>query len=332
MRIAVLFTTNTDLRGAYRKDWMGRDSNDHAFSVMKAISSLGHKPVEYHANLNIFKKIKSEKHKIDMVFNLVDDGFFSKSKLEPHVPALLDLLNIRYTGSDYIGLSTCANKSMAKKILKFHKIPTPNFQVFHKADEKLDPSLKFPIIVKPVNEDASIGIRDDSVVKNRTDLRKKIQAVLRDYNQPALAEEYIDGREMYVGILGDKKRIVLPVSEILFNLPKDKPKIVNYDAKWNEGSVEYVSTSGHYPDLPEKLKNALVHYSMMAGRYLSCRDYYRVDFRVDEKGKPYVLEVNPNPDISEDAGLADMAGKAGLNYSQMIDYIIRSARARKPLL
>jgi D-alanine-D-alanine ligase len=330
MKVAVLFTTNTDIRQVYRKDWQGRDMNDHAFSVMKSLVALGHKPIEYHANMNMFKRFKSEKHKIDLVFNLVDDGFFSKSKLEPHVPAILDLIGMRYTGADYVGLSLCANKARAKKILAYHKIPTPKFQVFHRADEKIC-KMQFPLIVKPVNEDASVGIRNDSVVKNKTDLRNKIRIVLRDYKQPALVEEYIDGREINVGVLGDKKKLVLPIAEISFEgLPKDKPKIINYDAKWNKETVEYTSTNRFFPKLPEGLKQKLIEYSIAAGETLLCRDYYRVDFRLDSKNRPYVLEVNPNPDISEDAGLAGMANEAGMNYTQMIDYIIRSARKRKP--
>jgi D-alanine-D-alanine ligase len=332
MKVAVLFTTNTDLRGAYKKDWQGRDLNDHAFSVMKALASLGHKPLEYHANMNLFKRIKSEKHKIDLVFNLVDDGFFSKSKLEPHVPAILDLLGIRYTGSNYVGLSLSANKARAKKLMQYHKIPTPKFQVFEKADEKIC-DLRFPLIVKPVEEDSSVGIRSDSVVKNKTDLRNKIRIIIRDYKQAALVEEFIEGREFNVGVLGDKKKLVLPISEISFEgFPKDKPQIINYDAKWNKDTIEYKTTNRKFPELTETLKNKLIDYSMKAGECLLCRDYYRVDFRVDARGRPYVLEANPNPDISEDAGLAGMATKAGMTYAQMIDYIIRSARRRKPAI
>ncbi len=332
MKIAVLFTTNTDLRQVYRKDWQGRDLNDHAFSVMKALSSLGHKPLEYHANLNLFKRFKSEKHKLDLVFNLVDDGFYSKSKLEPHVPAILDLLGIRYTGSNYVGLSLCANKARAKKIMNYHKIPTPRFQIFYKSDEKIC-DLRFPLIVKPVEEDSSVGIRSDSVVKNKTDLRNKIRTVLKDYKQGALVEEFIEGREFNVGVLGDKKKLVLPVSEISFEgFPKDKPKIINYDAKWNKETIEYTTTNRIFPNISDNLRQKLIECSMAAGDALLCRDYYRVDFRVDVRGRPYVLEVNPNPDISEDAGLAGMAAQAGLNYAQMIDYIIRSARKRKPMI
>jgi len=243
MRVAVLFTTDTDMRGLYRKDWQGRDDNGHAFSVMKALSELGHRPIEYHANLSMFKKFKSEKHKIDLVFNLVDDGFFSDSKFEPHVPAMLDLLGIKYTGSGYFCLSMCVNKAMTKKILKHHKIPTPNFQVFTRADEKIS-NLNFPLIVKPVREDSSVGIRNDSVVKNKTDLRNKLRTLIRDYKQPALAEEFIDGREFYVGVLGSKKKFVLPISEVSFEgMPAGIPRIVNYDAKWNKDSAEFQITN-----------------------------------------------------------------------------------------
>jgi D-alanine-D-alanine ligase len=329
MKVAVLFTTDTDMKGLYRKDWQGRDDNGHAFSVMKALEELGHKPLEYHANLNLFKKFKSEKHKIDLVFNLVDDGFYSDSQLEAHVPALLDLLKIRYTGSGLFCISLCLNKAMTKKVLLHHKIPTPRFQVFTRGDEKISTDLKFPLFVKPVREDSSVGIRNDSMVKNKTDLRKKIRTVLKDYKQPALVEEFIDGREFSVGVLGSQKRFVLPISEIFFDLPPDFPKIVNYDAKWNENSKEYNNTNSKFGKISDKLHDQLVKYALQVGDFLQCHDYYRVDFRVDKKGRPFVLEVNPNPDISEDAGLAKMAKQAGMDYPQMIDYIVRSARSKK---
>lgn len=329
MRVAVLFTTDTDMKGLYRKDWQGRDDNGHAFSVMKALEEVGHRPIEYHANLNMFKKFKSEKHKIDLVFNLVDDGFFSDSKFEPHVPAMLDLLGIKYTGSGYFCLSMCVNKAMTKKVLKHHKIPTPNFQIFSKADEKIN-NLRFPLFVKPVREDSSVGIRNDSVVRNKTELRNKVRAIIRDYKQPALVEEFIDGREFYVGVLGSKKKTVLPISEVSFDtMPPGIPKIVNYDAKWNKDSPEYQNTISGFSKIPDKLQADLVKYAIMAGNQLDCHDYYRVDFRVDSKNRPYVIEVNPNPDISEDAGLAKMARQAGMTYAQMIDLIVRSARAKK---
>lgn len=330
MKVAVLFTTDTDMRGLYKKDWQGRDDNGHAFSVMRALTESGHRPLEYHANLNLFKRFKSEKHKIDLVFNLVDDGFFSDSRFEAHVPAMLDLLKIKYTGSGVFCLSLCVNKAITKKVLLHHKIPTPKFQVFSRADEKLNKDLLFPLFVKPMREDSSVGIRNDSVVRNKTDLRNKIRAILRDYKQPALVESYIEGREFYVGVLGTRKRFVLPISEVSFNgMPSELPKIVNYDAKWVEESTEYKKTNSSFSKISDKLYDQLVKYAVMAGDNLQCEDYYRVDFRVDKYNRPYVLEVNPNPDISEDAGLAKMARQAGMSYAQMIDYIVRSARNKK---
>ncbi len=324
MKIGVIFTRRDKYADPSQKDWEGRDTNDDAESVMTALKELGHDVTSYYVDLDIFEKLRKEKNNLDLVFNLCDDGFFSDPELEPHVPAMLDLLGIPYTGSSYLSLALCLNKARAKKLLAYHKIPTPEFNVFKKATDKS--SLDFPLIVKPVHEDASIGIRDESVVNNADELSQRIRHIIDEYNQPALVESYIDGSEYNVGVIGD---IVLPVSEIKFDLPSGKPRIVNYSAKWKEGSIDYNGTVRQCPaNITSALKKRLVKLALRAANLMLCRDYFRVDFRVDKKGNPYILEVNPNPDISLDAGLAAMVKVQGYEYKKMISVIIESALSR----
>jgi len=298
---------------------------------MKALKELGHEAEVYYVDLDLFQKLGQDKANIDLAFNLCDDGFFSDPELEPHLPAMLDVLEIPYTGSGYLSLALCLDKARAKKILKHHDIPTPKFQVFEDVDDIKNFRRKFfifPLIVKPVHEDASIGIKDVSIVKNEEELRERVALVIKEYKQPALAEEFIDGREFNVGIIGDKE--ILPISEIIFDLPEHKPKIVNYDAKWKEESPDYKGTSRRCPaEVDEELKKKLISLALRASKRMLCRNYFRVDFRVDKDGNPYVLEVNPNPDISEDAGLAAMAKASGYSYKDLIEKVIEDTIKRK---
>jgi D-alanine-D-alanine ligase len=267
--------------------------------------------------------------KIDLIFNLCDDGFYGRSQLEPHIPALLDVLSIPYTGSNYLTLALCLDKARTKQLLMYSDIPTPAFQVFTDMGDKLNPKLKFPLIVKPSREDASIGIQDDSVVYDKKKLMQKICSVISTYKQPALVEEYIRGRELNVGILGNEHPTVLPVSEIIFTLPDDMNRICSYEAKWNPSHVAYIGTKPQCPAIVSKvLLKKLVRLSLKSYEIMECRDYCRVDFRVDLKGRPYVLEVNPNPDINPNAGLANMSSKAGISYASLIRRVVEYACER----
>lgn len=283
-----------------------------------AVEALNPEPIK-----NLLNK------KFDIVFNLCDDGFYDSSQLEPHIPALLDVLCMPYTGSNYLTLALCLDKVMTKQILMSNGIPTPNFQVFSTGKEKLKRELNFPLIIKPSREDASIGIKNDSVVHKKHKLMPRIRSLVSTYRQPALVEEYIDGREFNVGILGNEHPRALPVSEIIFRLPKEMNHICSYDAKWTPSHIAYNGTQPQCPAVvPKTLRNKLVGLALKSYEIMGCRDYGRVDFRVDGDGRPYVLEVNPNPDIHPKAGLANMASKAGVSYTTLIRRIVEYACER----
>lgn len=304
-------------------DTYGRVNLDDALSIKKILEAEKHEVKILEVDLDLFEKLKTEKP--DVIFNLADDGFYDDPRLEPHVAAIFDVLKIPYTGNNYFALALCQNKARAKEILSYNGILTPKWQVFSNINRKLNPELKFPLIVKPVREDGSVGIKERSVVNNEEELKEQVEHILNVYQQEALVEEFIDGREFNVGVIGNKKLTVLPVAEIDFSeLPPQIPKVVSYRAKWVKQSIVFKKTPVICPaNIDDDLKNQLEEIAKKCFKIFGCSGYIRVDIRYDEKEKKiYVLEINPNPDISEDGGLAREAKVAGLTYKDLILKII----------
>jgi D-alanine-D-alanine ligase len=300
----------------------GRENLEDVIAIKKALGA-NHEIKSLPVNKNIYYQIKAEKP--EMVFNLCDDGFWGDYTMEPHIPILLDILNIPYTGNGYFTLALCQNKVRAKDVLTYNKILTPKFQVFTAAERKVDPELKYPLIVKPIREDGSVGIRERSVVENEAQLKEEVAHIVKFYNQEALVEEFIDGREFNVSLIGNKRPIVLPISEIDFSgMPEHLPNIVSYRAKWVKQSIEYKKTPVKCPaNVDEKITKTVEETARKCYKIFGCRGYVRIDFRYHEKeNKLYVLEINPNPDISQDAGLTRSAGVAGISYADLLQKII----------
>ncbi|HVO72459.1 MAG TPA: ATP-grasp domain-containing protein [Ignavibacteriaceae bacterium] len=265
----------------------------------------------------------------DIIFNFVE-SIEGISNYEYCVAGLFELLGYQFTGNPPICLGNCLDKGKTKKILQSHKIKTPDYFVascLEKFSVK-NFTLAFPVIVKLLTEDASIGISEFSVVKNRNELQARIDFLFSNYHRDVIIEEYIDGRELNVAILGGK---ILPVSEILFNgLPENLPKIVTYEGKWISESIYYENTKPNCPaELDKTVKRLLEETAMAAFNAMGCRDYARVDVRLNPENVPYVIEVNPNPDISIDSGFARAAAAAGLPYAQLITGIADLALSRK---
>jgi D-alanine-D-alanine ligase len=266
----------------------------------------------------------------EMVFNLCE-GAFENSLFEMNVAALLELFGLKFTGSGPLALGLALNKGLAKDILSRRGIPTADYCVVDSLPVRLSNDLRFPIIVKPLREDASVGIEADAVVKNIDELEKRVDYVLKNYYQPALLEEYIEGREFNISVLGNgSEKRTLPPSEIDFSgYPEGTPKICCYEAKWITMSPLYIKSPPICPaDIPASLAGELRDVALQAYDAIGCRDYARVDLRVGTDGGLRVLEVNPNPDISSDAGFVRAAKSAGLEYHQLIGEIVRVAAAR----
>jgi D-alanine-D-alanine ligase len=299
--------------------------------IKAALNSLGYRSSILNVDSDVFRLIDFLKEdKPDVIFNLVE-CVENEAIQEMNVAGVYELLKIPYTGAGPLGLGIALNKPLVKQLLTYHGILTPKFQVF-KYTERVIPreDMKYPFIVKPSREDASVGISDDSVVYTFNELKKRVKYIFQEFDQPALVEEYIEGRELNVALLGSKKPVVLPISEIDFSgLTKGMHKIVSYDAKWMHGTVAYEGTKGVCPaKLPAETEAKMKDIALRCFRIVGCRDYARVDFRLNADGEPYVLEVNPNPDISDDAGFARSARTYGLTFAQTIGKIVESALER----
>jgi D-alanine-D-alanine ligase len=270
----------------------------------------------------------------DVVFNMVE-SLGDEAIYETYVAGMYELLNIAYTGAGPMTLGTCLDKARTKEILSYHGITTPKFFLCESPDDvnKLAASLSFPMIVKPALEDASVGIENKSIVCSFDELVRRVRFIITKFEQPALVEEYIDGRELNVAILGDTLPEVLPISEIDFSsLPEGMPNIVTYNAKWMHNTPEFVGTVGKCPAiLPADVEKRVKETAFKAFTLLGCRDYARVDIRLSKDNVPYVIEVNPNPDISDDAGFMRSAKSSGRTFADVIQTIIECAVERHRL-
>lgn len=276
---------------------------------------------------SLIKMIKHEKP--DVIFNFIE-LFNDNPRLEMNIVGLFELLDIPYTGASPMALSTCQSKILVKQLLKSHGILTPPFGVFNSTAKNFNHGLKYPLIVKPAYEDASVGIENASIVTNKIKLKQRVEYVLDYFKQPALVEEFIDGRELNISVMGDKNPFVLPISEIDFaSMPENLHNIVSYQAKWDPFHEAYHKT---IPICPAKLNKRIEQFAsqtaLKAFNVMGVRDYARVDIRLSTDNQLFVLEVNPNPDLTEGAGFMRSAHAAGLNYSQALKKIIMFAYER----
>ena len=270
--------------------------------------------------------------RIDIVFNLCERINHS-SLLEPHAASLLDVLQVPYTGSNPFTLSLCLDKIRVKKLFAFHRIPTPRWDYLYEADDSFDENFPLPAIVKPANSDSSIGITNDSVVDNPAALRERIRYVLEDLKRPALIEEFVDGDEYDVSILGnwDDKQRILPLSRSVFaGLPEGYWHMYPYEAKFMGSQVHKKGIQVQRPPkgVPGKLTSLISEMALDALNVVGCSDYGRVEVRVDRNGNPCVLEVNPNPSIGPPDCVPAVAQLAGMSYADFLEEILRLAIRR----
>jgi D-alanine-D-alanine ligase len=300
-----------------------------AREVYEAVLTLGYPAVLIPVKesfLGFLRRIQEVKP--DVVVNLCE-SFNGTTRLESNVAGVYELLRVSFTGNVMRALSLCQDKFKAKAVLASHGLPTPSSCLLHSLDQA--PDIKYPLILKPNGEDASMGITPRSVVREEKELGAALASIRDRFGFPALAEEFIDGREFNVAVMaaGGEAR-ALPVSEIDFSaLPKDQPRIISYEAKWFETSELYIKTPPVCPaDIDDELRGRLQDCAVKAFRALGCRDYARADFRMDKKGRLYILEVNPNPDISLNAGFARALKAAGVEYSHFWKQMINNAQSR----
>jgi D-alanine-D-alanine ligase len=268
-------------------------------------------------------------HRPELVFNLLE-SFGEETSADVAVAGLLELLRLHYTGSGPGELFLRQDKGLAKKVLAFEDILYPHFAIFSQdSDLETAGKLRMPLFVKPLTADASIGIDGDSLVRDAISLMKRVIAIHEEVKDSALVEEYIEGREFYVGVLGNREPLALPPIEMDFSgMPEGMPRILGSKAKWSPGSAEYKGTKAILPDLPDELRARLQKAAVDAYRALRVRDYGRVDLRFTETGDIYVIEVNANCYLEKSGEFATAAAAAGIEYPQLVQKIIDLAVER----
>src|SRR3954452_10507680 len=294
------------------------------YDVVSTLTAMGHevRPLPVHDDLGELRRA-SEEWKPHISFNLLE-GFDDITIFDQNVVSHLELLKLSYTGCNPRGLLLARDKSLSKKLLAYHRIHVPESEVFRIGRPiRRTKRLTFPLIVKSLTQEASIGISQASVVESDEKLRERVAFIHESIGTAAIVEQYIEGRELYVGILGNQALQALPVWELFFkNMPEGAKRIATDRVKW---SVKYQKKYGFYSgptvDLPETKISEIQHLCKRAYRALELSGYARIDLRLDEAGNAWVIEANPNPQIARGEDFAASAAKAGISYEGVIQRI-----------
>ena len=298
--------------------------------IFEALAKLGHEPSYFELDGRPTSLHSLSRCDADLIFNLTE-SFDGDDTKEMNVVAYVDLLGLRYTGAGPHSIFLSQDKAVAKKIFAFHGIKTPFFATSYRGRIEHAHDIAFPLIVKPSWEDGSIGIDEGSVVKNIKEMMERVQYIQDEFDSPALIEEYIEGREIYAGILGSYERAqVLPLVELdLSRLPEGTPKIATYDVKFEKNTEAYKLTKSQVAeDLDEATTKRLSDTALAAYRALKLRDYGRIDMRLAPNGDVYVIEANPNPWLASRQEFAMAAKASGRSYTELIGEIVDLAMSR----
>jgi D-alanine-D-alanine ligase len=314
-------TIDEDLSAKLRtEDWRTEKN------VLAALAELGH-ATEYLAifdDLDLLRR-KLEGFQPDLIFNLADQ-FKNNRAFDQNIVSFLEMHGVPFTGCGSTGLTLCKHKAISKKILGYHRIRVPEFTVIARGKRASRPArLRFPILVKPLKEEASYGIAQASFVESDEQLRERVQFIHASHDSDAIAEEYIAGRELYVSLLGNQRLSVYPIRELVFEeVPPDEPKIATFRAKWDEAYRKRWGLSYRFAkEIEPALERKIVQTCKRIYRLLTIDGYARIDLRVTAAGEIYFIEANPNPHLAADEDFAQSALKAGLSYPQLIERILR---------
>jgi D-alanine-D-alanine ligase len=302
-----------------------------ADQVAAALTKKGHKTSILGVYDDVSKLISGiSRRKPDLIFNLLESFGGKSTAGDFAIAGVLDLLGVRYTGGGPGELYLRQDKGLAKKVLAFEQIPYPHFAVFSQtSDFETAGNLRMPLFVKPLTADASIGIDGDSLVRDTTSLMKRVIAIHEKIKDSALVEEYIEGRELYVGVLGNREPLALPPIEVDFTgFPEGEPRILGTKAKWKKNSAEYKGTKSVMADLPDELRARLQKTAIEAYRAVRVRDYGRVDLRLTETGDIYVIEVNASCYLEKESEFAMAAQAAEIEFPDLVERIVELAAER----
>ncbi len=300
------------------------DDEETINAIADALKKGGCKVTKIEADEKSYSRLK--RLLPDIVFNFAE-GLRGESR-ESHIPAMLEMLGIPYTGSGPLTLAIALNKALTHQLLEINGISSPFFQVFNGVDEEIDVKLEFPCVVKPLSEGSSKGIWNSSLTRDERALRGQVSWVIKTYNQPAIVEEFLPGREFTIGLIGNETPIILPIVEILLNkLPVEASRLYSYEAKWIWDVPENPLEMFHCPaDITKELREELETIAVKTFRILNCKDVCRIDVRLDKSNRPRVLEVNPIPGLIPNPNahscLPEAARAAGYSYDQLICTIL----------
>jgi D-alanine-D-alanine ligase len=302
------------------------DSEETVDAIRNVLESDGHEVIKLGGNTGLIDRLRQTS--IDIVFNIAE-GLGGRNR-EAHIPALLEFLNIPYTGSDPLTLSLTLDKSMAKRIVMSEGVPTPRFRKVERMEDLDDLNLRYPLFVKLCYEGSSKGVRSDSKVSGPRSLKEKTEWLLKNYHSPILIEEFVRGPEFTVGILGNENLTVLGVMHIEIKGSPPDEAIYSLEVKreWEEKVCYHCP-----PSIDSLLLKKIEEVALRSYRVLECQDVSRVDIRIDEDGTPYFLEINPLPGLSPVYGdLPIMAGRMGWDYGQLVKTIFHHALKRNGLM
>jgi D-alanine-D-alanine ligase len=298
--------------------------------VIECLKRLGH-DVETLAVYNdvtaIIDKVKT--YGPDVVFNL-SESFHHDRAHEANLPALLDLMKVRYTGCGPEALLLCKDKALAKKVLAYHRVRLPHFVVSHRAHPlRRLRRFVFPAFIKPVGEESSDGISQASFARDENEALERVKFLHQKFECDALIEEYIEGRELYVSVLGNTRLQVFPPRELFFEqMPEDAPKFATFRAKWNQRYRDkWGIKNGPAKPLPDGVAEHLTQLARKVYGVLKIRGFGRIDVRLTPRGEVFVLEANPNPSLAQEEDFAQSAAAAGIDYDALIQQILSAAMA-----
>jgi D-alanine-D-alanine ligase len=300
----------------YHVIWALRDLH-HNVSVLPALKDIA-------AMVNAISE-----NNADIVFNLTEE-FGGDRRLDKNIAGLLEMLGIPFTGTGPDGLMLCRDKQLCKQLLSLHKIRVPGFGALAPGHPiRVSKNLHYPLVIKPAFEDSSEGISNASLVANETELKERIRFVHERWEQPAIAEEYIRGRELYVTVMGNKRLSVLPIRECVFDTEENQgPQLATYRVKWNPEYREKWNIKFGFAALEPPIVERIERTCRKVYHVLQIRDYGRIDLRLTPDNKVVILEANANPDLAYGEEVAEAAEKAGIHYESLIERILHLARRR----
>lgn len=333
MRILILYNIARNLKKGTAMDLLCEQEIEIIVPLVNTLlTERGYQVRTLETTLNLWEELMSRKGTFDLALNMAE-AFGGGNTDEPLVPAMLEALGIPFTGASAHNMHLTLDKEKTKLVAQGYGIPVPKYQLFRSASEPLRVDLAFPLIAKPVREEASIGIHADNVVTNEADLRRKVAQLVGLYRQPAIVEQFIAGREISVGVIGngDTLHVFLPLEFLFTEASSPLANIRSYEYKWGGKKEQMVRA-----ELLEETAQRLRDYTMRAFVATECRDYARMDYRVTDQGDVYLLEVNYNPGIGPNTHglnntLTMMASFEGYGFEDLVERIVKTAAHREGL-